>query len=402
MATANEKAAEAIEVILTIRDERQYVAAGYRTFAAYMEDRWHYTRQWVEATEKQRKMLRTTQEKLGFGPDEAKKKLTVYDVNILRPLQDDPDVLVAALQEAEERYKATGKKSPKTLKEVVQKWQGFKTLNDKLHPAEGATPPEERPQPLTPEEFSLLAQLRRNKSNPRCPGLLDRAKEKVQAQSIPLTLALDKVCEEANAVPPDEELLKEARGEALQELVAPLILRVKVWKAADKLRESEAQKEAERAKAELDRLQQEMAKTPEQKEQERRQQEEERRRQEEAEAERRRQSQEAHERWMREQEIWGWHEDDLSLSGDADPRKWCEEDSQEGYTSDVLARTAGDCLADAVKRLSEMDEAERPVAIKAAEKAVRWAKELLANLCAQERPAATADDSDFPDGDAGA
>jgi hypothetical protein len=336
-----------------------------------------------------------------LGPDEARKKLTVYDATILRPLQDDPDVLVAAIKEAEDQYKATGKKSPTTLKEVVQKWEGFKSLDRKLQPAKG-TPPEQSPQRLTPEEFSLLAQLRRNKSNPRRLGLVDRATEKAQADSIPLVLALDKVCEEANAVPPDEELLGEARGEALKELVAPLVARVKVWKAADKLRETEAQKEAKRAEAELQKLQQEMAKTPEEKEQERLEQEEERRKQEEREAERQRERQEAHERWKREQEIWGWQEDDLSLPGGADPRKWSEEESHEGFSSDVLARTAADCLADAVKRLSEMDEAEKPVTVKAAEKAIRWANELLAKLAARERPAGTGGDAYFPNEDAGA
>src|SRR5262249_34008819 len=153
-------------------------------------------------------------------------------------------------------------------------------------------PPEERPQPLTPEEFVSLVQLRRNKSNPRRLGLVGAAKEKAQAGSIPLVLALDQVCDEAKSVPPDEELLHEARGDALKELVAPLILRVKLWQAGDKLKETGALKEAAQAEAALENLKKELAKTPEQQEQERQQQDEERRKQEEREAERQKQSHE--------------------------------------------------------------------------------------------------------------
>lgn len=399
MKAAHEVAAEAIEVILTIRDERQYEAEGYKTFDAYMAKEWGYSRSWVELMEKRLPMIRLMEEKLGVSPDDAPKRLTLYDASILRPLQDDPDVLIAAIKEAEERYKTKGKKSPKILKEVVEKWDGFTRLDKELQSKRADTPPEERPQRLTPEEFSLLAQLRRNKSNPRRLGLVEQAKQKAQAESIPLVLALDKVCEEANAVPPDEEILKEARGEGLKELVAPLIARVRLWKAVDKLKKDEAQLEAERAKAELDKLQKEMAKTPEEKEQERLGQEEERRKQEEQEAEQEKERQEAHERWKRQQEIWGWHEDDLSLSSDGDPRKWCEQDNHEGFDSDSLVRVAADCLADAVKRLPELREADKPIAIQAADKAIKWAKEFLAQLAAQKPQATTSSDPYFPDDD---
>jgi hypothetical protein len=377
MKEAHEVAAEAIHLILTIRDERQYEADGYQTFDAYMDKEWGHTRQWVELMDKRLKFSRLMVEKLGVSPDEAPKRLTLYDATILRRLQDDPDVLIAAIKEAQDRYKATGKKSPKTLKEVVEKWDGFRKLDEKL---QSKAPPEERPQPLTPEEFSLLAQLRRNKFNPRRLGLVDEAKEKAQTDNLPLVLALDQVCDEANSVPPDEELLLEARGEALKELVAPLILRVKLWQAGDRLKETSALKEAEQAEAALKTLKKELATTPEQQEQERQQQEEERRKQEEREAERHTQSQEAHEQWLREQDLWAFHEDDLSLPSDVDPRKWCEENSQEGLNSDVLVRTAVDCLADAVKRLSKMDEAEKPITIKAAKKAIYWADKLLGEL----------------------
>jgi hypothetical protein len=376
MTAACETAAEAIVDILTIRDERQYEAEGYATFDAYMKDRWDYTRQWVEQMEKHLKMVRIMQEKLGFGPDEASKKLTLYDAGILRPLQDDPDVFVAAIKEAEEQYKTTGKKSPKTLKAVVEKWDGFRQLDKKLRPEETDTPPEQRPQPLTPEEFSLVAQLKRDKHDKRCPGLVGQAKQKAETENIPLVLALDKVCEEAGNVPPDEELLSEVRGDALKELIAPLAAHVKGWKAAAKLKESEAQKEAQEAEAELDRVRQQMAKTPQQKEQERLAQEEERRKQEEREAEAERLRQQAQERQRRHQEIWGWHEDELSLACETDPRKWCEDNNGEDLPSDVLTRIAADCLADAVKRISEMREAEKPIAIKAARKAMQWGDKL--------------------------
>src|SRR6516162_6646207 len=52
LAAACATAAEAIGIILKIRDERQYVADGYQTFDEYMEDRWNHTRQWVEQNEK--------------------------------------------------------------------------------------------------------------------------------------------------------------------------------------------------------------------------------------------------------------------------------------------------------------------------------------------------------------
>jgi hypothetical protein len=380
MVAAYKTASEAIQVILTIRDERQYRADGYETFDAYMEDRWHHTRQWVEQMEKHLRMVRLMQDKLGFSPDEARKKLTVYDATILRPLQDDPDVLVAAIKEAEEQYKPTGKKSPKTLKEVVEKWEGCKRLNQKLRPDNDSTPPDGMTQPVTPEEFGLLAQLRRDKSNPRHLGLVGQAKERARTESMPLALALDKVCEVASAVPPDEELLTEARGESLRELVAPLVARVRLWKAADRLKETGALKEAQTAEAELAKVREELAKTPEQRERERRRQEDERRLGEEREAAKAKERQEAHERRVKEQEIWAWYEDELSLSSEADPRKWCEQEHHEGFSSDVLVRTAADCLADALKRLSEMNEADNPITIKAAKKVMQWADRLLEEL----------------------
>lgn len=355
MVAANKTATDAIKLILIIRDERQYLADGYESFDAYMEDRWQHTRQWVEQMEKHLALTRLMQEKLGITPDEAKKRLTVYDATILRPLQNDPDVLVEALKEAEERYKATGKKSPKTLKDVVQKWESFKTLKEKLQLDEAETPPEEMPDPLTPEEFNLLDQL----CNFRCSSvagktLIDLAKKKSEVETIQLPLALDKVCEEEKSIPSNEQLLHEARGEALKELVAPLILRVKGWTAAEKPQSrghENGKPKAEKQKADKPKV--DKPDEPDEPEE------------------------------PDESDGDGeldWFQDDLSLELEDDPRKRAERDDGPLDSSDLVA-IAADCLADACKR--DLDDPAKTSA--GARKAKEWAEKLMA-LCEALEP----------------
>jgi hypothetical protein len=368
MKAAQETGKEAIEVILKIRDERQYLAGGFPNFDTYMETRWNHTRQWVSQMENHLQMIRLMQDKFNVTPDDARKKLTVYDGTILRPLSSNPEIFVEAIKEAVGKYKAAGKKSPTILKEVVSKWEQFKPLNETLqsHGIES----------LTVEEFGLIIQLQKDKHNTRLSDLagktlLDLAKEKVEAQDIPMALALESVCAENKGIPTDEQLLKEARGPALKDLIAPLIVLVKYWNAEKKLHETAALKDAQKAEAELTTLKKELAKTPA----ERQAEEEERKNIEKAKKER---AEKTHRVWKREQEIWEWNEDELSLSKEVDPRKWVEAENDEGYLPDLLVRIAADCLADAFKRLPMLDVEDKSSMVKAAKKVMTWAEEVVA------------------------
>ena len=63
--------------------------------------------------------------------------------------------------------------------------------------------------------MEFIGAVKRNKHDQRGTDLVKKAKEKATQENLPLALALDEICKEAEVMPKNEELLQEARGEAL-------------------------------------------------------------------------------------------------------------------------------------------------------------------------------------------
>lgn len=205
-----DKSEVAFNALMTIKEEEQYKAENYTSFEAYCKERWPYSRVWLDQMCVRKRLCQLIADRFQCTIDEAYKKLGLHDANVMRTLEHEPDVFLAALKEAQERAdqktgKNKGKIGDKLAKEVTEKWKGFVADKDNYN----LTPP------LTIEEWSLLAQLRRNKHDQRGTDLVKKAKEKATQENLPLALALDEICKEAEVMPKNEELLQEARGEAL-------------------------------------------------------------------------------------------------------------------------------------------------------------------------------------------
>jgi hypothetical protein len=160
--------------------------------------------------------------------------LGVNDVRVLAPLEDDADLYVRAIEEAEDAARVANKKrTTKTLEVAVRRMIDFQSARTNL-----AMPD------LAYDEHMALSRL--GISRQTNPNLVEAATTSSETESRPLRDCLADVCRSRHALPADKQLLAVVRGTELAALVEPLGTLRAEWNEQEKLREKQRTLEEER------------------------------------------------------------------------------------------------------------------------------------------------------------
>jgi hypothetical protein len=230
---------ESIAALREIRERKLY-REGYATFDEYMMCRWGHSRQWAT---QQINWLRRMELLEGTGNDRY--QMTADDAKALGPLEDDPELFVAAIAEAEEEAKRAGKKrTKKYLQEAVKRRTDFLSARANLGVPD-----------LSYEESRTLGRL--GVARMSHPNLVEEAKVKAETEGHPLSDCLLEVCQSRHVVPMDKHLLAVARGKELEALVEPLTALRAKW---DEI--AELQEKRRKLEDELDKIDEQTAPPP--------------------------------------------------------------------------------------------------------------------------------------------
>lgn len=230
-----------------IRGSNPKLYREFGTFDDYVEKKFHRTRVWATQQIHRLNLIEALKKaELSDKPIYQEAGETVWDIPLsdaqqLKKLQEHPDLVVRAIKAAEG---ATDKKHATAIKEAVEGLLSIAKLRDNLRKAFEEEDPDGETQEaptLSPEEEDALFKL---EGLERSEGLIEQARGLVTPDK-PLPVALVEVCSEEEAFPEAWELVLEARGTALLELVQPLLTLAK--EAEDKAK-IEADIEAEEVK----------------------------------------------------------------------------------------------------------------------------------------------------------
>lgn len=213
---------ESVAALREIR-ERKLFREEYATFDEYMGARGK-TRQWAT---QQIQWLRRIELLEQNGKDSYQSQLTVDDMQVLGPLEDEPEAFVRAVVEGIEEAERQGMKQKKPfLKEAVGRQQRYFERLKNLAVSD-----------LSYEESKALDQLgdaERAESN-----LVEQAREQATKSGKAISDCLIVSCDQERAVPSELHLLSAFRADDLKALVAQLEDRRKAWDKRDSLQEEE-------------------------------------------------------------------------------------------------------------------------------------------------------------------
>jgi hypothetical protein len=211
--------------------ERKLWREDYTTFDAYMAGRWYRTRQWAT---QQLNWLRCMELLEESGKNSY--RLNVDDAQTLGALEDDPELYVQALEEAEEEARRTGKKrTTKLLQAAVKRLVDYKALRSHLGMPD-----------LAYNESRALARLGSDRQ--LNPNLVEEAKVQAEAESRPLSDCLLQVCQSRHTIPTDQQLLSVARGKDLDAFLQPLLAAKAHWDEVAELQKKRRKLEDEMGK----------------------------------------------------------------------------------------------------------------------------------------------------------
>ena len=221
---------ESIAALREIRERRLY-REDYATFDDYMAG-WHRTRQW--ATQQIQWLRRVELLEAATGKTFYQSQMSAHEVHALAPLDDLPELYVAAIQEADAEAERTGKKrSAKMIQAAVKHFTDFVAARAALAlPDLGYD--ESRRWPGSGSRGC------------RTPTSSRRRKRRQRRRGGPLSDCLLEVCRSRHAMPADKHLLAVARGSALAAIVEPLATLRAEWDKTEKLREKQRKLEEER------------------------------------------------------------------------------------------------------------------------------------------------------------
>jgi hypothetical protein len=221
--------------------ERKLYREDYATFDAYMAGRWYRTRQWATQN---LNWLRCMELLEASGKNSY--HLNVDDAQALVSLEEDPELYVQALEEAEEEAQRAGKKrTTKLLQQAVKRRTEFLSASAHLGMPD-----------LTYDESKALNRLGLSRKNN--PNLVAEAQAKAEAEIHPLDDCLAEVCQSHHALPTDKQLLAAARGKDLDALVQPLAALKSEWDKKAALAEKRR-----KLKDDLDEIDEQIAPPPE-------------------------------------------------------------------------------------------------------------------------------------------
>ena len=222
---------ESIAALREIRERRLYRQT-HESFDDYIEERWNHTRQWAT---QQINWLRRTE--LLETNGNVRYHLTVDDCKALGVLEDYPEEFVRTVAQAEEQARRVNKPRTKKMLEAAVKDQlGYiRRRND-------------TEEDLTWDEHLVLQSLGDTRQS--SPNLVEQARQQSEHEAKPLVECLAETCAEKHSFPTDSHLLSVARGDALAELVRPLVALRAKWteERESQKRESELQAELEKVK----------------------------------------------------------------------------------------------------------------------------------------------------------
>jgi hypothetical protein len=214
---------DSIAALREIRDRRLY-REDYSSFDEYLAQ-WHRTRQW--ASQQIQWLRRVELLEAATGKIFLQSHLSAHEVRALAPLDDLPELYVAAIRQADAEAERTGKKrSAKMVQAAVKRLTDFAAARTSLGVPD-----------LTYEENRSLARL--GLSRMPSPNLVAEALEKSAADGRPVADCLAETCEARHGLPRDEQLLVVARGEQIEAIVAPLAALKSAWDEQDKIREKQ-------------------------------------------------------------------------------------------------------------------------------------------------------------------
>lgn len=223
-----------IEALREIRQRRLY-REQFPSFDAYLAQRWARTRQWVT---QQVNWLRCVERLEKNGKDSY--RLTADDAQVVCHLADkDPELFMLALEHADrEATNAHRRRKKSDLEAAVTMVRRFSFLREQT---------ESDP---TFDDFLVLSPLDafvRSESF----NLVKEAQEESQQDGSSLSECLVRLCDRHHTLPANDHLLAVARGDALRQLVTPLLDLSQIWKQRTSL--AQAHRKLEFREADLKR-----------------------------------------------------------------------------------------------------------------------------------------------------
>lgn len=213
---------DSIAALREIRD-RKLFREEYTTFDDYMSTRGR-TRQWAT---QQISWLRRIELLEENGKDSYQVQLTVDDMQVLGPLEDDPNTFVAAVIEGVEEAERLGKKQKKPfLKEAVARQQRF------LERCKDLAVPD-----LTYDESKLLDRL--SNAEESSINLTEEAQMQAKESDKDFYDCLIMACDQRRAIPSEFHLLSAVRGDDLRSLVEQLEVLITKWAEENALKKEE-------------------------------------------------------------------------------------------------------------------------------------------------------------------
>ena len=191
-----------------------------------MAGKWGHSRQWAT---QQLNWLRMTELLEANGKSSYQVGLTAADAQVLVRLEDDPELFVQAIEQADAEVKHGGKRTKRMLQAAVNRMEKFKESRKDV--------PD-----LTYEESRTLTSLGTSRQSQ--PNLVEAAAAKAEAEHRPLADCLTEACRSQHCVPVDAHLLAVARGKELEALVKPLAGLLAEWEEVAALKEQQKELEA--------------------------------------------------------------------------------------------------------------------------------------------------------------
>lgn len=233
---------ESIAALREIR-ERKLFREQFHSFTAYVAARGK-TVPWAT---QQINWLRRIELLEQNGKDSYRSLLTVDDVQVLGPLEDEPEAFVRAVVEGVEEAESQGMKQKKPfLKEAVGRQQRYFERLKNLAVSD-----------LTYDESMALDQL--GDAERAGGNLVEQARSQAAKSGEAISDCLIVACDRERAIPSELHLLSAFRADDLKVLVAQLEDRLKAWDEEDTLQEEEE----EILKKQLSSVQRKLGRLPE-------------------------------------------------------------------------------------------------------------------------------------------
>jgi hypothetical protein len=219
---------DSLEALEEIRDRRLY-RENYETFEDYMAAQWGHSRQWATQNLNWLRMNRLLKAQ-GKSPYQI--GLSAADAQVLVRLENEPELLVQAIVEADAEVKVGGKRTKSMLQTAVKRMEKLKETRK--------TVPD-----ITFEENRTLSNL--GKVRKSQPDLVEAAMAKSKVEERPLVDCLIDECRSQHGLPADTQLLAIARGQELIDLIEPLATLMTEWQEVEELKSRRAALEGQMA-----------------------------------------------------------------------------------------------------------------------------------------------------------